>query len=395
MGVDYSMYTDGFATGVGVSWNADYTKAYYLLDGVKMNETSLSDAEKLAKNKFGLPSPSTKSQLGTASRFGWLLGRERIGADGKPMFKDHGDWGSYNGTYDGSKRHGQGKMTYESGNTYEGSFVSDKFEGDKGIYHWADGDEYEGSWKDGERHGVGIFRSADGTVEYSSYENGAAKGDGVSFAPDRKSANKIVDGEKKHEILIEEAESFSKEKFGLPVPEPFVATPSQHAAVPESVKSIGLFGRLFGKKRVGPDGKMQFKDYGEWGTYDGDFNDDGERHGQGKMTYDSGNYYEGGFVNDQFEGDKGIYHWADGDEYEGSWKDGERHGVGIFRSADGTTEYSTYENGAAKGDGVSFAPDRKSANKTVDGVKKHEILIEEAQALSKEKFDLPAPEPAP
>jgi len=391
VGVDYSVYKDGYATGVGVSWDVDYTKAFHSLDGVKMDETSLIDAETLAKNKFGLPAPSNKPQLGITSTFGRIFQRERLGADGKPMFKDYGDWGSYNGDSNADgKRHGQGKMTYVSGNYYEGGFAGDKFDGDKGLYHWLDGDEYEGSWKEGERHGIGIFRSANGTVKYSMYDKGLEVGEGVTWTPDRKSAHLTMNGVKKDEILPEEAESYAKEMFDLPVPEPAVESPSQIAAAQASGSFIG---RLFAKKKVGPDGKMLFKDYGEWGSYDGEFDASGERHGQGKMTYGSGNYYEGHFVNNKFHGVKGVYHWVDGDEYEGSWKDGERDGIGAFRSADGTVQYSVFESGAAKGEGVEWTSDHKSAYQTVDGEKKSEITIAEAEVFA-EKFGLPALEPA-
>lgn len=50
-------------------------------------------------------------------------------------FTDFGDKGTYTGDLVGGKRHGQGKMVYDSGNTYEGGFVDDKFDG-KGVYTW-------------------------------------------------------------------------------------------------------------------------------------------------------------------------------------------------------------------------------------------------------------------
>lgn len=51
----------------------------------------------------------------------------------------------------------------------------------------------------------------------------------------------------------------------------------------------------------------RFTDFGDKGTYTGDLNGD-KRHGTGKMVYDSGNTYEGGFKNDLFEGE-GVYTW--------------------------------------------------------------------------------------
>ena len=52
----------------------------------------------------------------------------------------------------------------------------------------------------------------------------------------------------------------------------------------------------------------RFTDFGDKGTYAGDLKS-GKRHGTGKMVYDSGNTYEGGFKNDKFDG-KGVYTWT-------------------------------------------------------------------------------------
>jgi hypothetical protein len=171
------------------------------------------------------------------------------------MFKDHGSWGSYEGDVDyGGNRQGKGKMTYVNGCYYEGGFVDDKFQGDKGVYHWFDGDEYEGGWKDGERHGVGIFRSADGTVEYSMYEMGVPEGEGVVWSADRKSAFKTVGLKKGSEISITMAEKLAKDMFGLPAP-----------------------------ARSALKGELRFEDHGDVGTYQGDLVN-GMRQGEGKMV---------------------------------------------------------------------------------------------------------------
>jgi len=374
-----------------VIWTDGYTRAHHTLDGVKMDKTSLANAEKLARDKFGLPAPSLKSSLGIMSSLGRIFQSRRIGPDGKARFKDNSEWGSYIGDFDAAeKRHGQGKMVYESGHFYEGGFVDDKYHGDKGIYRWSDGHEYEGSWKDGERHGIGIFHVADGNVNYSLYEKGSCKGVGVAWSADRKTAHKVLDGEKKDEISLNMAEKLARDKFDLPVPKTSTVLP-QTAPVPTaSSKSIGFFERLFSKRGVGPDGKKQFKDYDDWGSYEGDVDEAGNRQGKGKMTYVSGNYYEGGFVNDKFHCDKGTYRWSDGDEHVGQWKDGERQGKGSFTNADGSVEYSMYKKGQAEGEGVWMSADRKIAYALLDGEKKLEILAEEAESLIKKKFDFQA-----
>ena len=109
-------------------------------------------------------------------------------------------------------------MTYDSGNTFEGTFFNDKYDGDNGIYKWSDGDEYVGQWKVGERHGIGMFRTADGSVEYSMYEHDVPVGEGVAWSSDMQTAYRLIGGEKGMEILLEEAEALAKEKFGLRSP---------------------------------------------------------------------------------------------------------------------------------------------------------------------------------
>ena len=78
------------------------------------------------------------------------------------------------------------------------------------------------------------------------------------------------------------AEKFAREEFDLPVPEVTEAIVANAPAVTatdaasSSNKSVGLLGRLFSNRKVGPDGKPMFKDYGDWGTYDGEVDDSGD-----------------------------------------------------------------------------------------------------------------------
>jgi len=401
--VEYSIYENGETKGEGVFWSADRKTALKLIDGKKNGPMSLDDAHKLMKDKFGYPLPPPveipkvvrkKKAAAPAPKTG-ILNRlfpqnGQIGADGKPMFKDNGEWGSYEGLRDAKgKRQGQGKMKYDSGNIYEGPFVNDKYQGENGIYKWADGDQYEGQWKNGERNGFGIYRQADGSTSYCMYIDGSTSGEGVEWSGDRQHAYQLMDGERLMEILPEDAESFAKKKFKLSVPEPYYASTAAEA------KRAGLLGRFFKTKDFDSDGKPMFKDNGEWGTYEGEpLDDDGDRQGTGKMTYASGNIYEGPFLSNKYHGEKGIYSWADGDQFEGQWRDGERFGMGIYSKADGSVSYSMYDNGQAKGEGIQWNADRSSGFRTVDGEEAEELLPDEAEKLAKEKFNLPVPEPA-
>jgi len=103
-------------------------------------------------------------------------------------------------------------------------------------------------------------------------------------------------------------------------------------------------------------GKYIFKEDG--GVYDGEFDENGYQHGQGQMKtgnlifigkwmdgskvsgiqeeLDTGNRYEGEFLNDQYNG-KGEYHWkSTGDVYKGQWRNSQMDGEGELTSAQGT-----------------------------------------------------------
>lgn len=72
--------------------------------------------------------------------------------------------------------HGHATKTWRAGpwagNRYTGGFRSNKKHG-VGTYSWANGDSYHGIWRDGPRHGAGVFVTRAGVEERRVYENGA------------------------------------------------------------------------------------------------------------------------------------------------------------------------------------------------------------------------------
>jgi hypothetical protein len=398
--VEVSMYENGRGVGQGIKWSPNRKSAFRLVDGKQSTEISLGVAEKEAKEKFDMAVPEMSkitppenpdgvnakpTQPGLFQRI--FKGAPPLDEDGNPMFRDNSDWGSYIGERDANgHRSGKGKITYQSGAVYEGGFVNNKYEGE-GTYTWDDGDEYVGEWKNGERNGKGTFTHSDGTVELSIFDNGSAVGEGVHWSPDRKTAWKLVDGDKKMEMLPDEAKQFATEKFNAPVPEVSTAPPKKSRNVGK--ETPGLFARMWNKYDA--DGNLMYKDNGDWGSWEGELDSNGKRTGKGKMTYECGASYEGDFVNDKYEG-HGTYTWDDGDNYTGEWKDGKRNGKGAYRQMDGIVEYCIFDYGRPKGEGIAWEPDRKSAFRLKDGERTLEMLVEEAEKLSKEKFDLPIPE---
>ncbi|XP_012062411.1 PREDICTED: radial spoke head 1 homolog [Atta cephalotes] len=71
------------------------------------------------------------------------------------------------------------------------------------------------------------------------------------------------------------------------------------------------------------------------GVYEGERNENGERHGNGKTLLSNGDIYVGQYRNG-FRHGKGIYVFKNGARYNGDWRDGQKYGQGIFWYPDGT-----------------------------------------------------------
>jgi len=155
------------------------------------------------------------------------------------------------------------------------------------------------------------------------------------------------------------------------------------------------------------------------GTYEGDLNPDGQRHGFGVLLCDNGNSYEGEWKKDKRDG-LGIARYSSGDVYDGQWQRGKRqghgvmyieagdtyigswnnglkHGAGTYHWADGEVDVSWYEQDRRVGEGVRWNASRSKAYRLIRGTKKEELSLDEAYmtaeklGLNLEKFDSGAP----
>ena len=69
-------------------------------------------------------------------------------------------------------------------------------------------------------------------------------------------------------------------------------------------------------------------------VYEGQWSEDGKRHGVGVLFLKDGVKYSGEFSNGFFHG-SGILTYPDGSSYEGSLQLGKFHGYGVYRSSEG------------------------------------------------------------
>lgn len=77
---------------------------------------------------------------------------------------------TYEGTWKGTKRHGQGKWKHPEGDEYEGQYEDNKEHG-WGVYSFSGkGKKYCGQWAQGQMHGFGVYLfTSDGKERFEGY----------------------------------------------------------------------------------------------------------------------------------------------------------------------------------------------------------------------------------
>ncbi|XP_029671376.1 radial spoke head 1 homolog [Formica exsecta] len=89
------------------------------------------------------------------------------------------------------------------------------------------------------------------------------------------------------------------------------------------------------------------------GVYEGERNENGERHGNGKALLPNGDLYVGQY-RDGLRYGKGVYAFKNGARYNGDWRHGCKYGQGIFWYPDGTRYEGEWKRDARHGFGVYY-----------------------------------------
>jgi hypothetical protein len=240
-----------------------------------------------------------------------------------------GGGGVYEGERKDGKMHGKGKMTWPNGEVYEGEYKDDKMNGQGKLKYPNGTTTYEGEFKDDEFSGYGEYTNFTPSENYhfkyrGYYDNGVRHGFGYIFTSGRAGSGMMY-GEFKNDKLISgtgrriEGDGTIQEG--------------------DFINGNNSNGNIRNGKKIWPNNAY---------IYEGEFDKDGNIHGEGTMIYDTGWKYEGGYKHGLMNG-YGVMHNPNGDVYEGEFENDKPHGKGKQKYADGTVYEGRFVNGQPHG----------------------------------------------
>jgi len=103
----------------------------------------------------------------------------------------------------------------------------------------------------------------------------------------------------------------------------------------------------------GEDEEIEEENQHSLGTYDGERNEGGERHGQGKATLPNGDTYEGYYQSGKRHG-HGVYKFKNTARYVGEYARNKKHGQGTFIYPDGSKYEGMWVEDLRSGYGVYY-----------------------------------------
>jgi hypothetical protein len=332
----------------------------------------------------------------------------------KSKYKYVGDWKN-------DKKHGQGAYTNSTNGNYErelkesSKYIGEFKDGEEngyGVCTWSDGSKYIGEFKDGEKNGYGTYTLPNDykyvgqwkddeengygteTSDYGHYvgefKEGIPSGNGI-FEDEYKKIFGVFDRDKEHPSITTgngvvfykngiifkgtfyhyspdsgiayfkdgakaegefdigtTREDFDNEGacYGL-YKGTYTSKDKEQRKVLDSCWAVGIEGIEEVSIEYLPDnryGQGTCK-YANGDKYEGQFKD-GKRHGRGTFTHSDfpNQKYVGDWKNDKKHG-QGVYDYASGNKYEGQFKDGERHGQAIYTNVRGVKYEEIWKDG--------------------------------------------------
>ncbi len=209
------------------------------------------------------------------------------------------------GCVKGDCQNGWGKYEYDNGH-YDGFWKNGKKHG-YGLYKWPESGKYIGSWVNDNMEGYGVYLADNKDNIIGIYRDGQLNGLGVTVTGDDWEQGIFDDGNI--------STSYS-----------FYSTGNDTGCVAGDCQNkYGRYKWSNGDKFIGffKNGKMHMGTYTFAGgdKYSGMFNSDNQFHGMGRFFFKDGAYYGGKWVNGKYDG-RGYYHDKDLNQQIGVWSNG-------------------------------------------------------------------------
>lgn len=114
--------------------------------------------------------------------------------------------------------------------------------------------------------------------------------------------------------------------------------------------------------------------YDSGDVFEGSWNKNGLKHGVGKLKFNDGTIYEGFFKDGLFNG-LGTLILPDKSKYEGQFKNGKYNGYGTYTRADGMKFEGSFQDGRVNGNGKITYSDGTHGRPRSEGVFEGNRLI--------------------
>lgn len=256
------------------------------------------------------------------------------------------DGGKYEGNWEDNSYNGYGVRTYINGDKYDGNWINGQRFG-FGIYYFNNGNRFEGNWVQNRRHGKGVTYFKNGEKRKDNYHNGKLHGEiqhtyrlktETELWENGQYIGKVLSQDKSGNIVFSYAngDRFEGKVINL---KPISGTLFYSNGDVYTGQFLNYAKKGFGTM-VYSDGKTIYR--GNW--------DNDTYNGQGTLKTTKGEY-KGKFLDGVFSG-FGKFNYSSGEYYEGNWLNGERNGKGTLIEANGIKYIGTFENGKLFGEGT-------------------------------------------
>jgi hypothetical protein len=247
--------------------------------------------------------------------------------------------GMYRGEWKDGQRHGQGVFTWLNGDKFVGEYKNDRRNGQGS--RTTRNSNYVGEWKDDNYHGQGTLTLASGNVYKGIFNNGRVPSQAlIGSSPSNNQPNNSNQ---------ETNSSKCPESSGT------YGSSWNNCSGEVTYANGDTYAGLFKNGKRNGQGTYIFKTSGN--KYEGEFVDN-TRQGKGVFTLSNGDKFVGDFKDGKADGLGVMTFAASGNKYEGEFKDLKRSGQGVFTFSDGKVVLGEWLDGKLHGQSIEYKADK-------------------------------------